>query len=135
MLTRRSRKSPPNRPPWEEADYLPRFSPFPIFRAPEWQISCFLFVRIGTERMDFMSENKSGPPAVDAAARVEQLKLQIAQSLKKRQSAAAGSPGESVLRAEQVLNQVRARLSGGQTVQAGQSAVRQWMDADTEKPG
>lgn len=79
-----------------------------------------------------MSESKSGPPAESAAAKVERLKLQIAQSLKKRQQA-TGGPSESVVRAEQVLSQVRARLMGGQAARAGSSAVREWMDADKEK--
>lgn len=79
-----------------------------------------------------MSENQSGPPQESAAAKVERLKLKIAQALKERQQG-GGAPSESVVKAEQMIAQVRARLMGGQAAVAGRSVVRQWMDADNDK--
>ena len=75
-----------------------------------------------------MSDGVYNPVAETAAQKVERLKVQIAQKLKERQ-AALGPGNESVERAEAMLAQVRARLMGGQ-VEAGRTAVRQWMDAD-----
>jgi len=75
-----------------------------------------------------MSESKSEAPQESAVAKVERLKLQIAQKLKERQ-AAMGGASESVAKAELVLAQVRARLLGGQAA-AGRAAVLHWMEGD-----
>ncbi len=79
-----------------------------------------------------MSENQLAPPQESAVAKVERLKLQIAQKLKER-AAAQGGVSESVAKAEMMVAQVRARLMGGQAAIAGRSAVQHWMEADGQK--
>ena len=79
-----------------------------------------------------MSESKSTPPQESAVAKVERLKLQIAQKMKERR-AAEGGVSESVAKAEMMVAQVRARLLGGQAAVAGSSAVRHWMDTDKDR--